>query len=58
MSCYKTLSIENEHLREILTEAQAEMDTLVEFLEYGPNLVNKEEVIMRLGWLDLPPIAD
>ncbi len=58
MSAYKNLLIENEQLREIVIDAQNEMDTLVEFLEYGPEVFNKEDVITRLCWLDLPPLAD
>ena len=55
MSCYKTLQIENEQLREILTDAQRGIDVLTEDLEYGPQLVAKEEIIQRLGYIDLPP---
>ena len=56
MSAYKYLLNETDQLREILTEAQNEVDTLVEYLTYGPEFVTKEEVILRLGWLDLPPL--
>jgi len=58
MSAYKTLLIENEQLREIVIDAQNEIDKLVEFLEYTPEPVNKQEVILRLGWLDLPPLSE
>jgi len=58
MSAYKYLLNEIDQLREIITEAQNEIDKLVEFLEYAKEPVNKEEIILRLGWLDLPPLSD
>lgn len=56
MSCYKYILSENEQLREILTDAQKDIDMLVEFLEYTQEPLNKEEVILRLCWIDLPPL--
>ena len=55
MSIYKQLQIENEQLREILADAQRDIDVLTEYLEYGPELVAKEEIIQRLHFIDLPP---
>ncbi len=58
MSCYKSLIIENAQLRRCIAEAVKDIDTLFEFLEYSPDFVSKEEVITRLGWIDLPPLTD
>ena len=58
MSVYKTLIEENELLREILSEAQRDVVFLIESLEYGPDFVSKEDIIQRLGHIDLPPTED
>ena len=54
MSCYKYLVDEIEQLREILAETQRDIDVLTESLEYGPDFVSKDDVIQRLGYIDLP----
>jgi len=58
MSCYKALAIENQQLRQLLVDAQNEVDMLIESLHYGPEFIDKEDVIRRLEWLDLPPLVD
>ena len=55
MSCYKYLLDEIAQLREILADAQRDIDVLIESLEYGPELLSKEDVIQRLHFIDLPP---
>ena len=55
MSCYKSLLEEIEQLRELLADTQNNLDRLTEHLEYGPDFVSKEDIIQRLGYIDLPP---
>jgi len=55
MSVFNEIQIENQELKEAIMDVQMDLQLLTDYLRYGPELVSRAEVIMRIGFIDLPP---